>query len=58
MDTIIISNEELEISNDARVVMLSNAKHPLAGYALCAQPLVDFEEILRYPQNDTSLWYA
>ena len=36
MDTIIISNEELEISNDARVVMLSNAKHPLAGYALCA----------------------
>ncbi len=32
--------------------MLSNAKHPLAGYALCAQPLVGFEEILRYTQND------
>ena len=40
------------------VVMLSNAKHPLAGYALCAQPLVGFEEILRYTQNDTSLRYA
>ena len=39
-------------------VMLSNAKHLLAGYALCAQPLVGFEEILRYTQNDTSFRYA
>ena len=33
-------------------VMLSSAKHLLAGYALSTLSLVGFEEILRYTQND------
>ena len=35
-----------------RDVMLSSAKHLLAGYALSTLSLVGFEEILRYTQND------
>ena len=35
-----------------KIVMLSSAKHPLAGYALSTLSLVGFEEILRYTQND------
>ena len=33
-------------------VMLSSAKHLLAGYALSTLSLVGFKEILRYTQND------
>ena len=40
--------------NLTQYVMLSNAKHLLAGYTLSTQSLVGFEEILRYTQNDNT----